>query len=91
MFAVRTAQARDATRALKDLLAKTIAFLVDERTGYSAPVLSELGELVDGLQRALSATEVDAAATRLRSFHGGTTAETAVLPVAIAAQDPDRN
>ncbi len=63
-----TAQARDATRALKELLAKTIAFLVDERTGYSAQVLAELTGLVDGLQQAAGATEIDAAAARLRSF-----------------------
>ena len=63
-----TGAQRDATRALKDLLAKTVSFLVDERLGYSAQVVQEVSALVDAVRNALSVAEIDQAASRLRHF-----------------------
>ncbi len=59
---------RDATRALKDVLGKTIVFLIDERLGYTADVVKEVGTLVDAVSQSISATEIDQAANRLRHF-----------------------
>ncbi len=59
---------RDAARALKDLLAKTVAFLVDERLGYTAEVVQEVSALVGAVEESLSPAEIDQAAGRLRHF-----------------------
>jgi diguanylate cyclase len=63
-----TAAHRDAVRALKELLAKTIDFLVDERLGYTAEVVREVQLLVDGARSAITTAEIDEAANRLRHF-----------------------
>ncbi|HPU49929.1 MAG TPA: GGDEF domain-containing protein [Burkholderiaceae bacterium] len=62
------AASRDAARALKDLIGKTIAFLVDERLGYTAEVVREVALLVEAVVHAMSAAEIDQAAGRLRHF-----------------------
>ncbi len=63
-----TAAHRDAVRALKELLAKTIDFLVDERLGYTAEVVREVQLLVEGARNAITTAEIDEAANRLRHF-----------------------
>ena len=59
---------RDATGALKELLGKTVAFLVDERLGYPAQVVREVQALVDAVRDAMTLADVDHAAGRLRQF-----------------------
>ena len=66
--AATAADSRDAARALKDLIGKTIAFLVDERLGYTAEVVREVAVLVEAVSHAMSPAEIDQSAARLRHF-----------------------
>ena len=66
--AATSADSRDAARALKDLIGKTIAFLVDERLGYTAEVVREVAVLVEAVSHAMSPAEIDQSAARLRHF-----------------------
>ncbi len=65
---LRALAPRDPALSLKDLLGKTIDFLVDERLGYTAAVVREARALVDAVKGAMSQAEIDQAADRLRHF-----------------------
>ena len=59
---------RDAIDGLRDVLGKTIEFLVDERLGYSAAVVREAHTLFEAVRGAMNSSEIDHATGRLRHF-----------------------